>query len=101
MDFDLIDIWRIRSPEIKPFTWRQKKRLIQKRLHFWLISYVCEEGYWKSEIISSINFEHSAISLHFSRIGERKHVLSFGKINASLQVVEDTKYAPLLIVSVP
>lgn len=31
LDFDLIDIWRIRSPEIKPFTWRQKKPLIQKR----------------------------------------------------------------------
>ena len=31
LDFDLVDIWRIRSPEIKPFTWRQKKPLIQKR----------------------------------------------------------------------
>ena len=25
LDFDLVDIWRIRNPECKRFTWRQKK----------------------------------------------------------------------------
>lgn len=43
LDFDLIDIWRIRNPEIKRFTWRQKKPLIQRRLDFWLISEVCQK----------------------------------------------------------
>ena len=31
-DFDLVDIWRIRNPETKRFTWRQKNPLIQRRL---------------------------------------------------------------------
>jgi len=30
LDFNLTDIWRIRNPEVKRFTWRQKKPLIQK-----------------------------------------------------------------------
>ena len=33
--FDLIDIWRIRNPEVQQFTWRQKNPIIQRRLDFW------------------------------------------------------------------
>lgn len=29
LDYDLVDIWRIRNPETKRFTWRQKNPLIQ------------------------------------------------------------------------
>ena len=32
LDFDLVDIWRIRNPECKRFTWRQKNPFIQRRL---------------------------------------------------------------------
>ena len=35
--FDLIDIWRIRNPEVQRFTWRQKNPIIQRRLDFWLV----------------------------------------------------------------
>ena len=45
LDFDLIDVWRIRNSETKRFTWRQKKPLIQRRLDFWLISDFCQEEY--------------------------------------------------------
>lgn len=37
-NLDLIDIWRIRNPNIKHFSWRQKNPIIQCRLDFWLIS---------------------------------------------------------------
>ena len=30
-DFDLVDIWRIRNPETKRFTWRQKKSAHSKK----------------------------------------------------------------------
>ena len=36
LNYDLIDIWRIRNPDAKSYTWRQKKPLIQRRLDFWL-----------------------------------------------------------------
>ena len=32
LDYDLVDIWRIRNPETKRFTWRQKNPLTQSRL---------------------------------------------------------------------
>ena len=28
LDFDLVDIWRIRNPKSKPFTWRQRNPFI-------------------------------------------------------------------------
>ena len=99
LDFDLIDVWRIRNPEMKRFTWRQKKPLIQRRLDFWLISDSCQEDIEKSDIISSINSDHSAIILHFSSIDRQKHGPSFWKFNASL--VDDTNYTALLTESVP
>ena len=33
IDFDLLDIWRIRNPETKRFTWRQKKSFYSKWIH--------------------------------------------------------------------
>ena len=33
IDFDLLDIWRIRNPETKRFTWRQKKSFYSKCIH--------------------------------------------------------------------
>jgi len=66
LDFDLTDIWCIRNPEVKRFTWRQKKLLIQK------------EDIEKSDIISSINSDHSAVTLHFSSVDKQNTALRFG-----------------------
>ena len=38
MSYDLVDIWRIRNPKSKKFSWRQKSPIIQSRLDYWLIS---------------------------------------------------------------
>ena len=38
MENDLVDIWRIRNPDNKNFTWRQKNPIIQRRLDYWFIS---------------------------------------------------------------
>ena len=32
LDFDLVDIWRLRIPETKRFTWRQKKFLYSEKI---------------------------------------------------------------------
>ena len=62
-EYDLIDIWRIRNPESKLFTWRQKRPLIQRRLDFWLISDNLQDEVCKANIIPSIKSDHSAITL--------------------------------------
>ena len=36
--WDLCDIWRMRNPECKRFTYRQKTPLLQRRLDYFFIS---------------------------------------------------------------
>ena len=43
LNYDSIDILRIRNPDRTPFTWRQKKSRIQRRLDFWLIIDFCQD----------------------------------------------------------
>ena len=99
LDYDLVDIWRIRNPETRRFTWRQKNPLIQRRLDYWLISDACQEDIEKPDIISSINSDHSAVFLHFNNIERQKHGPSFWKFNASL--AEDINFVTLLNESMP
>ena len=37
-NYGLIDIWRVRNPTLKQFTWRRKTPLQMSRLDFFLIS---------------------------------------------------------------
>ena len=53
LDYDVIDIWRVRNPDIKRFTWRQRKPFIQRRLDFWLISDACQDDVEDADIIYS------------------------------------------------
>ena len=62
--FDLIDIWRIRNPDVKRFTWRQKIPIVQRRLDFWLITSSIQEEVENVDIIPAIRTDHSAISMH-------------------------------------
>ena len=41
LDFDLVDIWRIRNPTTRRYTWRQRNPFIQRRLDFWLLNKWC------------------------------------------------------------
>ena len=99
LDFDLVDIWRIRNPDSKLFTWRQRNPFIQRRLDYWLISDVCQDDIEMSDIIPLINSDHSAIFLHFNSIDKPKHGPSFWKFNASL--VNDDDFVALINESVP
>ena len=38
LNFDLVDIWRVRNPVCKRFSWRQKNPFLQRRLDYWLLS---------------------------------------------------------------
>ena len=99
LDFDLVDIWRIRNPETKRFKWRQLNPFIQRRLNYWLTSDICQEDIEKTDIIPTINSDHSAVVLHFNNIDMQKHGLSFWKFNASL--VDDANFVTLINDSVP
>ena len=75
--FDLIDIWRIRNPDVKRFTWRQKNPIVQRRLDFWLITSSIQEEVENVDIIPAIRTDHSAISMHINGIEEIRRGPSF------------------------
>ena len=91
---DLVDIWRVRNPEIKRFTWRQKTPLIQRRLDFWLADNALQEEIDQADIVPSIKSDHSAILLSINGIEEQIHGPSFWKFNASL--LDDKNYVTLI-----
>ena len=94
LSFDLIDIWRVRNPDVKHFSWRQKKPVVHRRLDFWLISSSIQEDIEGTDIIPAIRSDHSAITLSFNGIEEHQHGPSFWKFNASL--LEDETYVSLI-----
>ena len=97
--YDLTDIWRVRNPTKKRFTWRQKNPLIQRRLDFWLISDSLQDDTNKADIITAIKTDHSAITLDIDRISDTSHGPSFWKFNNSL--LDDEVYLRLITDRIP
>ena len=63
LSFDLIHIWRVRNPDERRFSWRQKNPVIQRRLDFLLTSSTLQEDVENVDIIPAIKSDHSAITL--------------------------------------
>ena len=99
LNYDLIDIWRIRNPEIKLFTWRQKKPLIQRRLDFWLVSDFCQDEVEETSIKTAIRTDHSAIVISFNSLDEQIRGPSYWKFNCSL--TEDENYVSAINAKIP
>lgn len=91
---ELIDIWRIRNPDKRSYTWRQKRPLIQRRLDYWLISDDLQDDIENARIIPSIKTDHLAITLEINSIEKQPPGPSYWKLNASL--LEDIEYIELI-----
>ena len=91
LSLDLIDIWRIRNPKLKRFSWSQKTPMIQRRLDYWLISNNIQE---KVDIIPAIRSDHSDITLYINGIENSTYGPSFWKFSGSLS--EDEEYVDLI-----
>ena len=94
LEHDLLDIWRVRHPKEKRFTWRQKTPIIQRRLDFWLISDVLQDDVVSVDIKPSIKSDHSAITLLINGVDDSERGPSFWKFNSTL--VNDSDYRFLL-----
>ena len=81
---DLVDIWRLRHPERKRFTFRQPKPLIQRRLDFFLISNSMQDNVRTVDILPAINKDHSTIYLRLQSISSKNKGNSHWKFNNSL-----------------
>ena len=57
---DLHDIWRIKNPTTRSYTWSQSEPQIFSRLDYWLISNCLADNVCTVDIIPSIKTDHSA-----------------------------------------
>ena len=86
---NLVDVWRIRNPSLKRYTFRKNHSsgFIQRRLDYIFITNNIQEYFKKVSILSSFCSDHSPISCileSFSKIQLGK------KFNSSL--INDEKY---------
>ena len=61
-ELDLVDIWRIKNPSLKGFTWSQNSPMILCSLDYSLISNNLQD----SVSVTTIKTDHAAISLDFN-----------------------------------
>ena len=67
--FELCDIWRIRNPTEKHFTFRQNhiSGYIQRRLDYFFVSDKLQESINNTDILASLSTDHSPISVTVRR----------------------------------
>ena len=61
--FNLCDIWRIRNPKIKRFTFRQQhiSGFIQRRLDYFFFSNLLQESINKTDVLAAFSTDHSPL----------------------------------------
>ena len=64
-DLDLVDIWHIKNPVTRSFTWSQNSPNIFCRLDYWLISNNLQDLVISTSIIPAIKTDHSAVFVEF------------------------------------
>ena len=96
---DLVDIWRIRNPKEKRFTWRQKTPVIERRLDYWLVSSGMQEDIDNVDVIPSLKSDHSAIVLSLNGTENGPRGPSYWKLNSSL--LDDKEYVSLINTKYP
>ena len=61
--FNLCDIWRIRNPKIKRFTFRQQRIsiFIRRRLDYFFVSNLRQESVKKMDVLAAFSTDHSPL----------------------------------------
>jgi len=101
-ELDLCDIWRIRNPDSKRFTWSgyaqgtasNCNNRLHRRLDFFYISDSLQPLVQYTDIIPAPATDHSAITLSLKSLPKSTHGPSFWKINNSL--LQDSKYVQMI-----
>ena len=82
----LCDIWRIRNPKIKRYTFRQNHitGFLQRRLDYFFISNSMQNFVINTDVLASFSTDHSPIKFSFSENHEFLRGKGFWKFNSSL-----------------
>ena len=90
-EFDLVDIWRVKNPEIKSFTWCQSSPQIFCRLDYWCISNNLQDWIKSTDIIPAPRTDHSAIMLVVED-NELMHAKGQGFWKMNCAILDDSFY---------
>ena len=87
----LCDIWRIRNPNVKRFTFRQNhvSGFVERRLDFFLISNILQESVIKTDVLASFCTDHSPIFFSLQLKDMPTRGKGFWKFNNSLTSNDD------------
>ena len=88
-EFDLVDIWRVKNPEIKSFTWCQNSPQIFCRLDYWFISNNLQDCIKSTDITPALKTDHSAILLVVED-KELKHAKGQGFWKMNCAILDDS-----------
>ena len=81
---DMCDIYRVRYPFSKRYTWRQKTPLKQRRLDYFLISDQSQEQIKTIENIPSVQSDHPTLIMKIGSIKQEARGQSYWKFKTSL-----------------
>ena len=82
--YDLCDIFRVRFPENKRFSFRQSTPRRLRRLDFFLISNSLQESAKKNEILTSLSSDHSPVLIALDAVPETIKGSTYWKFNSLL-----------------
>ena len=99
-EFDLCDIWRIRNPLEKSFTFRQNysSGILNRRLDYIFISNKLQEFSNKAIILPAFKTDHSSVSIIISNYNEITPGPGLWKFNNSL--ISDGNFTEKLKISI-
>ena len=83
-ELDLHDIWRIKNPKTRSYTWSQSEPQIFYRLDYWLISNSLADNGCTVDIIPSIKTDHSAILIESQGVDAKAKGPGIWKLDCSL-----------------
>ena len=89
-ELSLVDIWRIKHPNLNMFTWARTSPKVMCRLDMFLISKNLVDSCQKVQILESVHTDHKLIYLDLGQIHQTVRGRGFFKLNNSL--LDDQEY---------
>ena len=99
-EFDLVDIWRVKNPEIKSFTSCQNSPQIFCRLDYWFISNNLQDWIKSTDITPALKTDHSAILLVVED-KELKYAKGQGFWKMNCAILDDSIYIEEILHLIP
>ena len=89
-NFDLVDIWRVKNPNVRKYTWRQPTPPVHCRLDYFLISDSLQDNITDTEIIPAYRSDHSGIYVDIHSGQQTNRGRGYWKFNS--QLLTDDEY---------